>query len=51
MFSIVAGRSGKFRIKDNFLGKKPKWSTKNVNKTDGIYEVYLNKGEKLIAEF
>lgn len=51
MFSIVAGKSGKLRIKDNFMGETPKWSAKNVNKTDGIYEVYLNKGEKLIAEF
>jgi len=51
MFSITAGKSGKLRIKDNFMGKTPKWNVKNVNKADGVYEVYLNKGQKLTAEF
>lgn len=50
-FSITAGKSGKLHIKDNFNGKVPKWNIKNVNKTDGVYEIYLSKGQKLIAEF
>jgi alpha-L-fucosidase 2 len=51
LFSITAARGGKLRIKDNFMGKTPRWNIKNVNKTDGVYEVYLKKGQKLIAEF
>jgi alpha-L-fucosidase 2 len=51
MFKITAGKSGKLRIKDNFNGKAPKWNIKNVNKIGGVYEIYLSKGQKLIAEF
>jgi alpha-L-fucosidase 2 len=50
-FSIDAGKSGKLRIKDNFMGRIPEWSIKNVHKTGDVYEVYLSKGQELTAEF
>ncbi|WP_316820547.1 glycosyl hydrolase family 95 catalytic domain-containing protein [Pedobacter gandavensis] len=50
-FSITAGRTGKLRIKDNFGGRIPKWNVKSVVKRADVYEVDLNKGEKLTANF
>lgn len=50
-FSIVAGRKGTLRIKDNFDGRTPKWNVKGVTKIAGVYEVNLNKGQKLNASF
>ncbi|WP_449436593.1 glycosyl hydrolase family 95 catalytic domain-containing protein [Pedobacter steynii] len=50
-FSITAAKKGKVRIKDNFNGREPKWSVKNVNKTGDVYEVNLVKGEKISATF
>ena len=50
-FSIIAGKAGKLHIKDNFGGRTPKWNVKNINKTNGVYQVELKKGQKLIAEF
>ncbi|SMO48816.1 glycosyl hydrolase family 95 catalytic domain-containing protein [Solitalea koreensis] len=50
-FSIIPGKTGTVRIKDNFDGRTPKWNVKNVNKTGDIYEVHLIKGQKLKALF
>lgn len=50
-FSITAARSGKLRIKDNFEGITPKWNVKGITKTGDVYEVNLNKGQKLQAFF
>ncbi|MBB2147991.1 glycosyl hydrolase family 95 catalytic domain-containing protein [Pedobacter gandavensis] len=50
-FSITAGRKGKLRIKDNFDGRVPKWNVKKVLKTGDVYEVNLEKGQKLKAVF
>jgi alpha-L-fucosidase 2 len=50
-FSIVAGKTGIVRIKDDFNGQKPKWSLGNVQKKAGVYEVILAKGQKVDAVF
>jgi len=50
-FSVVAGKAGIVRIKDDFSGHKPKWSLPNVRKEGDIYEVNLTKGQKLEAAF
>lgn len=50
-FSIVASKAGKVRIKDNFDGRKPKWSIENVNKTGDVYEINLAKGQTISASF
>jgi alpha-L-fucosidase 2 len=50
-FSIVAGKAGKLRIKDNFKERKPKWNVKNVARNGDVYEVDLVKGQKLTAAF
>ncbi|WP_316835470.1 glycosyl hydrolase family 95 catalytic domain-containing protein [Pedobacter nutrimenti] len=48
-FSITAGKSGKVRIKDNFMGSRPTWNIQNVVKTGDVYEVDLDKGQTLKA--
>jgi len=50
-FSITAAKSGKLRIKDNFDGRVPKWNLKGITKAGDVYELNLNKGQKLIASF
>jgi alpha-L-fucosidase 2 len=50
-FSILAGKAGIVRIKDNFSGQKPKWNLRSVHKIDDIYQVNLAKGQELKAEF
>ncbi|WP_316839101.1 glycosyl hydrolase family 95 catalytic domain-containing protein [Pedobacter gandavensis] len=50
-FSITAAKSGKLRIKDNFGGRTPKWNVKGITKTGDVYELNLNKGQKLNASF
>lgn len=50
-FSIVASKTGKVRIKDNFKGRTPKWNVRNVILNKDIYEVTLTKGQKLEAHF
>jgi alpha-L-fucosidase 2 len=50
-FSITAAKSGKLRIKDNFDGRAPKWNLKGITKAGDVYELNLNKGQKLIASF
>jgi alpha-L-fucosidase 2 len=46
-FSIVAGKTGIVRIKDNFSGQTPTWNLPGVIKHDNIYEVNLEKGAVL----
>jgi alpha-L-fucosidase 2 len=48
-FSIIAGKAGKVRIKDNFDGRTPEWSVKNVEKTGDVFTVKLARGQKLEA--
>jgi alpha-L-fucosidase 2 len=50
-FSIIAGKSGVLRIKDNFKGQSPKWNVKKVQKEGDVYLVHLVKGQKLEAVF
>jgi alpha-L-fucosidase 2 len=50
-FSIVAGKAGIVRIKDNFNGQIPQWSLDNVKKHGDVYEVSLAKGQQLEAKF
>ena len=50
-FTIIAGKSGTVRIKDNFKGQKPKWNLTDVRKTGEIYEFSLVKGQKLECIF
>jgi alpha-L-fucosidase 2 len=50
-FRIAANKTGIVRIKDDFQGEKPKWNTANVQKHGNVYEVKLNKGQILEANF
>lgn len=50
-FSIVAGRTGIVRIKDNFNGQTPKWNLPGVAKRGDIYQVNLEKGAVLKGVF
>jgi alpha-L-fucosidase 2 len=50
-FSIVAGKTGMVRIKDNFDGRTPEWNIKNVKKFGDIFYVNMLKGQKLEARF
>lgn len=50
-FSIIAGKTGMVRIKDNFDGRTPEWNMKNVKKTGDIFYVNLVRGQKLEARF
>jgi alpha-L-fucosidase 2 len=50
-FSIIAGKTGMVRIKDNFDGRTPEWNVKKVKKTGDIFYVNVVKGQKLEARF
>jgi alpha-L-fucosidase 2 len=50
-FSIMAGKTGLVRIKDNFNGRTPEWNVKNVKKTGDIFYVNVVRGQKLEARF
>lgn len=50
-FSIMAGKTGLVRIKDNFNGRTPEWNVKNVKKTEDIFYVNVVRGQKLEARF
>lgn len=50
-FSIVAGKAGTVRIKDNFDGRTPVWNVKGVEKTGDIFYVRVERGQKLEARF
>lgn len=46
---VVAGKSGRVRIRDNFGGRTPRWSIRDVRKSGPDFEVYLRKGQVLEA--
>lgn len=46
---VVAGKSGRVRIRDNFGGRTPQWSVRDVRKSGADFEVYLRKGQVLEA--
>jgi alpha-L-fucosidase 2 len=48
---IVAGKNGLLRIRDNFGGRKPNWNTDKIKKVCENYEIDLQKGETIEAEF
>jgi alpha-L-fucosidase 2 len=48
-FSILAGKAGIVRVKDDFNGEKPKWNLPNVRRKGNIYQVNLAKGQRLEA--
>lgn len=50
-FRVIASKTGTVRIQDNFQGKSPKWNLNKVKKNGNIYEVKLDKGQKLEALF
>src|SRR5580704_9671717 len=50
-FSIMAGKTGLVRIRDNFEGRTPEWNVKNVKKTGDIFYVNVVRGQKLEARF
>jgi alpha-L-fucosidase 2 len=50
-FRVLASKNGTVRIQDNFQGKSPKWNLDNVKKNGNIFEVKLDKGQKLEASF
>lgn len=50
-FSIVAAKAGIVRIKDNFNGRVPQWSVKNVEKKGDVFYVQVVKGQQLEASF
>ena len=48
-FRVVAGHSGIIRIRDNFDGQTPKWSSRGVAKVGDHFEVSLRRGEVITA--
>jgi alpha-L-fucosidase 2 len=48
-FRVVAGRDGIVRIRDNFGGRQPKWSRKDVHKVNDNFEFPMKKGQAIEA--
>ena len=49
--SLTAGRDATVRLWDNFGGRTPKWSDKNVRKVGDIFVATLKKGQTITATF
>ncbi|WP_026554619.1 glycosyl hydrolase family 95 catalytic domain-containing protein [Arthrobacter sp. 35W] len=49
--TVVAGRDGVVRIRDNFDGREPEWSLPEVVKVGANFEVRLSAGQAVAATF